>query len=143
MEQLLDVIPGGWLGMVFVIALLGPPTILSSWAAKIPGFLGTGARRWRNRQVEQVDREISFQERIDKAVEKRVEIRLAQFEQYKSDFESAKRDMDLAYDYIAYVSGWLRALHITAKVEGWTLPPPPVVSFSEYKSSKLASDADG
>lgn len=144
MEQLLDSVPGGWLGMVLVLVLVGPPTLLSRFATRLPGFLGAGARHWQDRQLHAVDREMTFEKKIEEAVERRVKVRLNELDQFKADVENMREEMeeiradrDLAYDYIAHEAGWYRAINILAKQENWNLSPPERMSFQQFKASRL------
>lgn len=146
--DLLTHVPGGWFGMAVAILLVGPPTLLSKWAAGIPGFVGSAARRWQYREIGAVDREMDLTKSIDEAVEQRIAMKLKEFEQFKADVRSlrdeldaVKLDRDLAYDYIAFDAAWHRGMNIHAGEQGWVFPPPPYMTFSEFKS-RSASGVD-
>lgn len=143
--NLVSQVPGGWWGALAVFALIGPASLLSKWAGGIPGMFGKVFGRWRNRDLNAVDREVELSTRIEEAVERRVALRLKEFgelkdyvEELRRDLDDAKRDRDLAYEFIAFDAAWHRTANIHASEQGWVFPPPPLQSFAEFKMAKGA-----
>lgn len=144
MEQFLNLAANhGWLPALLVTLIVAPPAILSSAASKIPGFLGAAARSWQNRQINAVERQMTFEQRIEEAVERKLRLRLAELDRFESEVVEMRKDMDelradrdLAYDWIVQDAAWHREAELYAATQGWVFPPPPYVPFHKFKESR-------
>lgn len=65
--------PGTPVWIVALAVILAGAGFFSPFMAKVPGWLGAAARRWQDRQLHEVEREKSLQERIRDAVRDGVE----------------------------------------------------------------------
>ena len=113
----------------------------SESVAKLLGGLG---RRWRE-QDQQAVRRVSRQRRQQDAVAEDLRRELAHFvgrvDRLDSQVDHLQRRADLHDDYLAYDAGWHARFDRHAAREGWVIPPPPHMTFSEVVADRQARAA--
>lgn len=144
------------LWFVFGVILISAFLTFSRSMGEVKNVLGAASRWWYRRQEREVERSESIEERINKAVDARVERRLHiledQIVELQSDLEEKRRDIaslkktqddyeaEIYYRdrYIQEQSRHIRNIEEWSIEKGYTLPPPPPPSrFTEWLNEEL------
>lgn len=121
----------------FLFLVFGTPAILSEKAAEKFGAFGVLARWWRERKkrAEQEAEDIHSRvitdlrqeiARVDKA-------RLDDASEFRSELDRVSKSEHEQHAYIVWITEVFRNLEVWAVDKGLELPPPPFMTFTEWK----------
>ncbi|MDO4915883.1 hypothetical protein [Corynebacterium sp.] len=121
----------------FLFLVFGTPAILSEKAAEKFGAFGVLARWWRERKkrAEQEAEDIHSRviadlrqeiARVDKA-------RQSDATEFRSELDRVSKSEREQHEYIVWITEIFRNLEVWAVDHGLQLPPPPFMTFTEWK----------
>lgn len=132
-SQIIDLLadqksPGGFL-LTIAIILATVSGLLSKAAADYGGVFGTAARAIQRHKQEAIAAdEASDARRLD-----RLEETIQRLDDEVGELRAKDR---IHHEYQLYVAGYWRRLQFWAVEKGVTLPPPPMMTYPEWKLSK-------
>ena len=124
-----------WLTLL-VFILFGSPALFSKAMAKVPGFLGAGARWWQRRIEERQNAPASrivTAANLDRIIDERVTEKVGHI---LHEVEEIRDDVEDYSEYMTYDAGWHREINIYAAQTGFEFPPPPHMTFSQWRERK-------
>ena len=118
-------------GFVLLLAVIIATfsTLFSKAAADYAGMLGGVARWLRNRKAEAIAADEASNEKRITRLEETVE----RLDKEVAELRAAN---DTHQDYAVYVAGEWHRLELWAATQGVVLPPPPLLTFPEWKQQK-------
>ncbi|AYD82143.1 hypothetical protein KNU13_gp56 [Gordonia phage Turuncu] len=128
-----------WLTLL-VFVLFGSPALFSKGMAKVPGFLGAGARWWQRRsEGNSSAARVVTAANLDRIIDERVSEKVGHIEK---EVEELREDVDMYSEYLTYDAGWHRNINIFAAQAGFDFPPPPHMTFTQWRDRKRAALLD-
>lgn len=121
----------------FLFLVFGTPAILSEKAAEKFGAFGVLARWWRERKkrAEQEAADIHSRETADlrREIARVDEARKRDVAEFRSELDRVSASESEQHAYIVWITEVFRNLEVWAVDKGLELPPPPFMTFTEWK----------
>lgn len=121
----------------FLFLVFGTPAILSEKAAEKFGAFGVLARAWRERKkrAEQEAQDIHSRETADlrREIARVDEARKRDASEFRTELERVSKSESEQHEYIVWITEIFRNLEVWAVDHGLQLPPPPFMTFTEWK----------
>lgn len=127
--------PDKWL-MLFIFLVFGPPAILSKGAAEKLAGLGAPARAFQRWKARRAAAEVDAAKKHFLDLSTKIELMQKEIAGLEAlVYELSSRQSQL-HGYALYAQEHMQALEHWAATSGVELPPPPFVSFLDWKERK-------